>query len=76
LDRLASGHTEQRADHWPKQNRQPLHEHGSRHAGLDPCGSGKSIARIISGLQPEVDFAFIGKTVKPAVSVSATTSTI
>ena len=42
------------------------------------CSSdlGKSIARIISGLQPEVDFAFIGKTVKPAVSVSATTSTI
>jgi D-amino-acid dehydrogenase len=24
------------------------------------CGSGKSIARIISGLQPEVDFAFVG----------------
>jgi D-amino-acid dehydrogenase len=24
------------------------------------CGSGKSIARIISGLQPEVDFAFTG----------------
>lgn len=24
------------------------------------CGSGKSIARITSGLQPEVDFAFVG----------------
>lgn len=24
------------------------------------CGSGKSIARIVSGLQPEVDFAFTG----------------
>ena len=24
------------------------------------CGSGKSIARIISGLKPEVDFAFLG----------------
>ena len=24
------------------------------------CGSGKSIARIISGLKPEVDFAFVG----------------
>jgi D-amino-acid dehydrogenase len=24
------------------------------------CGSGKSIARIISGLPPEVDFAFQG----------------
>ena len=24
------------------------------------CGSGKSIARIISGLEPEVDFAFVG----------------
>jgi D-amino-acid dehydrogenase len=25
------------------------------------CGSGKSIARIVSGLQPEVDFAFVGR---------------
>ncbi|MEQ1808109.1 MAG: D-amino acid dehydrogenase [Burkholderiaceae bacterium] len=25
------------------------------------CGSGKSIARIVSGLKPEVDFAFIGR---------------
>ena len=25
------------------------------------CGSGKSIARIISGLKPEVDFAFVGR---------------
>ncbi len=25
------------------------------------CGSGKSIARIVSGLQPEVDFAFVGQ---------------
>ncbi len=25
------------------------------------CGSGKSIARIVSGLQPEVDFAFTGE---------------
>ena len=24
------------------------------------CGSGKSVARIVSGLQPEVDFAFAG----------------
>ncbi len=24
------------------------------------CGSGKSIARIISGLKPEVEFAFTG----------------
>jgi len=24
------------------------------------CGSGKSIAQIVSGLQPEVDFAFVG----------------
>jgi len=24
------------------------------------CGSGKSIARIVSGLEPEVDFAFTG----------------
>jgi D-amino-acid dehydrogenase len=26
------------------------------------CGSGKSIARIISGLKPEVDFPFVGST--------------
>jgi len=25
------------------------------------CGSGKSIARIVSGLEPEVDFAFVGR---------------
>jgi D-amino-acid dehydrogenase len=25
------------------------------------CGSGKSIARIVSGLKPEVDFAFVGQ---------------
>ncbi|ODV13152.1 MAG: amino acid dehydrogenase [Rubrivivax sp. SCN 70-15] len=25
------------------------------------CGSGKSIARIVGGLQPEVDFAFVGQ---------------
>jgi D-amino-acid dehydrogenase len=24
------------------------------------CGSGKSIARIVSGLKPELDFAFVG----------------
>lgn len=24
------------------------------------CGSGKSLARIVSGLAPEVDFAFVG----------------
>lgn len=24
------------------------------------CGSGKSIANIVSGLAPEVDFAFVG----------------
>ncbi|HET9820753.1 MAG TPA: D-amino acid dehydrogenase [Burkholderiaceae bacterium] len=26
------------------------------------CGSGKSLARIVSGLEPEVDFAFVGMT--------------
>jgi len=25
------------------------------------CGSGKSIARIVSGLEPEIDFAFVGR---------------
>jgi glycine/D-amino acid oxidase-like deaminating enzyme len=25
------------------------------------CGSGKSLARIVSGLQPELDFAFTGE---------------
>ncbi len=29
------------------------------------CGSGKSIARIVSGLQPEVDFAFVGLAARP-----------
>ena len=29
------------------------------------CGSGKSIARIVSGLTPEVDFAFVGATPRP-----------
>ncbi len=33
------------------------------------CGSGKSIARIVSGLAPEVDFAFTG--VAPACPVAA-----
>jgi D-amino-acid dehydrogenase len=32
------------------------------------CGSGKSIARIVSGLAPEVDFAFCGKTAQPSLS--------
>ena len=29
------------------------------------CGSGKSIARIVSGLAPEVDFAFVGAPARP-----------
>ncbi|MDR6861555.1 FAD-dependent oxidoreductase [Variovorax guangxiensis] len=34
------------------------------------CGSGKSIARIVSGLKPEVDFAFTGSTSKgPAIEL-------
>jgi D-amino-acid dehydrogenase len=32
------------------------------------CGSGKSIARIVSGLAPEVDFAFCGKTTPRSIS--------
>jgi D-amino-acid dehydrogenase len=36
------------------------------------CGSGKSIARIVSGLAPEVDFAFTGAAPRPhAVGVVA-----
>lgn len=31
------------------------------------CGSGKSIARIVSGLAPEVDFAFTGLPQRPAM---------
>lgn len=31
------------------------------------CGSGKSIARIVSGLAPEVDFAFTGLAKRPAM---------
>jgi D-amino-acid dehydrogenase len=40
------------------------------------CGSGKSIARIISGLQPEVDFAFTGVTARTSGVVKPSTSTI
>jgi len=29
------------------------------------CGSGRSIARIVSGLAPEVDFAFVGAPARP-----------
>ena len=29
------------------------------------CGSGKSIARIVSGMAPEVDFAFVGASARP-----------
>ena len=38
------------------------------------CGSGKSIARIISGLQPEVDFDFIGQTAPSKHAVKPSTS--
>jgi D-amino-acid dehydrogenase len=31
------------------------------------CGSGKSIARIVSGLAPEVDFAFCGTHLSPSL---------
>ncbi|MGJ7522533.1 D-amino acid dehydrogenase [Variovorax sp. LT1P1] len=38
------------------------------------CGSGKSIAQIVSGLAPEVDFAFAGmpERTRPSVTKSAT----
>jgi D-amino-acid dehydrogenase len=32
------------------------------------CGSGKSIARIVAGLAPEVDFAFTGVERRPGVA--------
>ncbi|APW36144.1 amino acid dehydrogenase [Rhodoferax koreense] len=35
------------------------------------CGSGKSVARIVSGLAPEVDFAFTGMTGTPIAGVIA-----
>lgn len=36
------------------------------------CGSGKSIARIVSGLVPEVDFAFTGSArSRPPIAISA-----
>ncbi len=38
------------------------------------CGSGKSIARIVSGLAPEVDFAFCGANRQPSVSASGSSS--
>ena len=34
------------------------------------CGSGKSIARIVSGLAPEVDFAFTGVAPSPRSGVA------
>jgi D-amino-acid dehydrogenase len=34
------------------------------------CGSGKSIARIVSGLAPEVDFAFCGLNSPPSISTT------
>ena len=40
------------------------------------CGSGKSIARIISGLQPEVDFTFTGIAARTSGVVKPSTSTI
>jgi D-amino-acid dehydrogenase len=35
------------------------------------CGSGRSIARIVSGMAPEVDFAFTGLPQRPALSATA-----
>ena len=39
------------------------------------CGSGKSIARIVSGLKPEVDFAFVGATASRSTSGLASADT-
>jgi D-amino-acid dehydrogenase len=39
------------------------------------CGSGKSIARIVSGLQPEVNFAFAGMP-KGSVAVPALAASV
>ena len=36
------------------------------------CGSGKSIARIVSGLAPEVDFAFVGVPASQGVAPATT----
>jgi D-amino-acid dehydrogenase len=38
------------------------------------CGSGKSIARIVSGLAPEVDFAFTGEYERPVSATPAAQS--
>jgi D-amino-acid dehydrogenase len=38
------------------------------------CGSGKSIARIVSGLAPEVDFAFTGEYARPVSAPPAARS--
>ncbi len=40
------------------------------------CGSGKSIARIVSGLQPEVDFAFTGLPASQALSVKTVSTPV
>ena len=38
------------------------------------CGSGKSIARIISGLKPEVDFTFAGITAERTATLTTTST--
>ena len=60
LDRPAAGDAEQRAADRPARKLPNLFlntGHGTL-GWTHACGSGKSIARIVSGLAPEVDFAF------------------
>ncbi len=38
------------------------------------CGSGRSLARILTGLEPEVDFAFVGVPARGARAVSGSAS--
>jgi len=39
---------------------QDLYARACAHGWTHACGSGKSIARIVSGLKPEVEFPFVG----------------
>ena len=40
------------------------------------CGSGKSLARIVSGLAPEVDFAFTGLSIRQASAVNTVSTPV
>jgi len=61
LDRAASGHAVQRADHRPLAAAQSVSRHRARHARWTlACGSGRAIADIVSGSRPRWTFRSSG----------------